>query len=190
VAWRAAGLPPLKVAVNLSVRQLKHPGLVERILAVIEETGIDPCCLDLEITEGILIDNMSLNQAGLSILRRAGVQISIDDFGTGYSSLSYLTELPADILKMDRSFVTRLGAQEGKERSYALAESIIDMAHRLQLKVIAEAVETEEQLADLQAMGCDAAQGYYFNRPVSPERIAELLTQQMTNPSTTSRLVA
>jgi diguanylate cyclase (GGDEF)-like protein len=190
VAWRAAGLPPLKVAVNLSVRQLKSPGLVERILAVIEETGIDPRCLDLEITEGILIDNMSLNQAGLSILRRSGVQISIDDFGTGYSSLSYLTELPADILKMDRSFVTRLGAQENKERSYALAESIIDMAHRLQLKVIAEAVETEEQLADLQAMGCDAAQGYYFNRPVSPERIAELLTQQMTNPSTTPRLVA
>ena len=182
VAWREAGLPPIKTAVNLSVRQLKHPGLVERILAIIDETGIDPRCLDLEITEGILIDNMSLNQAGLSILRRAGVQVSIDDFGTGYSSLSYLTELPADILKMDRSFVVRLGQPERNERAYALAESIIDMAHRLQLTVIAEAVETEAQLADLQAMGCDAAQGYYFNRPVGPDRIAELLRQQMTTP--------
>jgi len=189
VAWRDAGLPPVKTAVNLSVRQLKHPGLVERILAVIEETGVDPRCLDLEITEGILIDNMSLNQTGLSILRQAGVQISIDDFGTGYSSLSYLTELPADILKMDRSFVVRLG-QAGNERQYALAESIIGMAHRLQLKVIAEAVETAEQLADLKAMGCDAAQGYYFDRPVSPERIAELLRQQMTTPPEAARLVA
>ncbi|QJD99497.1 diguanylate cyclase [Massilia forsythiae] len=190
VAWRAAGLPALKVAVNLSVRQLKHPGLVERILAVIADTGIDPRCLDLEITEGILIDNMSMNQTGLDRLRQAGVQISIDDFGTGYSSLGYLTELPADILKMDRSFVVRLGQQEGKERAYALAESIVDMAHRLQLKVIAEAVETREQLADLQAMGCDAAQGYYFNRPVSPDIIAELLRQQTTSPSVAARLVA
>ncbi|MEN3277298.1 MAG: hypothetical protein V7631_3088 [Massilia sp.] len=190
VAWREAGLPPVKTAVNLSARQLKHPGLVERILAIIEETGIDPRCLDLEITEGILIDNLSLNQAGLSILRQAGVQVSIDDFGTGYSSLSYLTELPADILKMDRSFVVRLGQEERNERAYALAESIIDMAHRLQLTVIAEAVETEAQLADLQAMGCDAAQGYYFNRPVGPEQIAELLRQQMAAPSPGASLAA
>jgi diguanylate cyclase (GGDEF)-like protein len=190
VAWRNAGLPPIKTAVNLSVRQLKHPGLVERVLAIIEETGIDPRRLDLEITEGILIDNMSLNQAGLSILRRAGVQVSIDDFGTGYSSLSYLTELPADILKMDRSFVMRLGQPERNERAYAVAESIIDMAHRLQLIVIAEAVETEAQLSDLMEMGCDAAQGYYFNRPVSPDRIAELLRQQMTSSSVGAPLAA
>jgi len=188
VAWRAAGLGPVKTAVNLSVRQLRDPGLVERILATIADTGIDPRCLDLEITEGILIENMTLNQAGLNTLRQAGVQISIDDFGTGYSSLGYLTELPADILKMDRSFVVRLGRQEGNERAYALAESIIDMAHRLQLKVIAEAVETQDQLVDLRAMGCDAAQGYYFNRPVSPEQIAELLRQQITSES--ARLVA
>jgi EAL domain-containing protein (putative c-di-GMP-specific phosphodiesterase class I) len=178
-AWRAAGLPPIKTAVNLSARQLKRPELVERVLAIIEETGIEPSCLDLEITEGILIDNMALNQVGLGILRRAGVQISIDDFGTGYSSLSYLTELPADILKMDRSFVMRLGKGDSGDRAYALAESIIDMAHRLHLKVIAEAVETAEQLADLRAMDCDSAQGYYFNRPVSPDQIAVLLEQQM-----------
>ena len=188
-AWRATGLPPIKTAVNLSARQLKHPHLVDRVLAIIAETRIEPNCLDLEITEGILIENMALNQVGLGILRRAGVQISIDDFGTGYSSLSYLTELPADILKMDRSFVMRLGQGAEGARSYALAESIIDMAHRLNMKVIAEAVETPEQLADLRAMDCDAAQGYYFNRPVSPDKIAVLLAQQLANEAT-QRLVA
>jgi diguanylate cyclase (GGDEF)-like protein len=177
-AWRDAGLPALKTAVNLSARQLKHPELVGRVLEIIAETGIAPSCLDLEITEGILIDNMEMNRQGLQTLRQAGVQVSIDDFGTGYSSLGYLTELPADILKMDRSFVTRLGQGDQGTRGYALAESIIHMAHRLQLEVIAEAVETEEQLADLTAMGCDYAQGYYFHRPLAAEKIAELLRQQ------------
>jgi diguanylate cyclase (GGDEF)-like protein len=188
-AWRAAGLPPIKTAVNLSARQLKHPQLVDRVLEIIAETQIAPSCLDLEITEGILIDNMALNQVGLNILRRAGVQISIDDFGTGYSSLAYLTELPADILKMDRSFVMRLGQGAEGARSYALAESIIDMAHRLHMKVIAEAVETPEQLADLRAMDCDAAQGYYFNRPVSAAQISVLLEQQLASEAA-PRLVA
>jgi diguanylate cyclase (GGDEF)-like protein len=177
-AWCDAGLPALKTAVNLSARQLKHPELVGRVLDIIGETGIAPSCLDLEITEGILIDNMEMNRQGLQTLRQAGVQVSIDDFGTGYSSLGYLTELPADILKMDRSFVTRLGQGEAGARSYALAESIIHMAHRLQLSVIAEAVETEEQLADLSAMGCDVAQGYYFHRPLAADKVAELLRQQ------------
>jgi diguanylate cyclase (GGDEF)-like protein len=177
-AWRDAGLPALKMAVNLSARQLKHPEMVGRVLEIIAETGIAPSCLDLEITEGILIDNMEMNRQGLETLRQAGVQVSIDDFGTGYSSLGYLTELPADILKMDRSFVTRLGQGTQATRGYALAESIIHMAHRLELSVIAEAVETEEQLADLTAMGCDYAQGYYFHRPLAADRVAELLRQQ------------
>jgi diguanylate cyclase (GGDEF)-like protein len=177
-AWRDAGLPALKTAVNLSARQLKHPELVGRVLEIIAETGIAPSCLDLEITEGILIDNMEMNRQGLQTLRQAGVQVSIDDFGTGYSSLGYLTELPADILKMDRSFVMRLGQGEQGARGYALAESIIHMAHRLQLSVIAEAVETEEQLADLSAMGCDCAQGYFFHRPLAADKVAELLRQQ------------
>ena len=179
-AWRAAGLPAPKMAVNLSARQLKHPELVGRVLDVVAETGIEPGCLDLEITESILIDNMEMNQLGLGVLREAGIKISIDDFGTGYSSLSYLTELPADILKMDRSFVMRLGQGESGARSYALAESIIHMAHRLQLTVIAEAVETPEQLADLRAMGCDHAQGYLFHRPQSADHIAALLREQLS----------
>jgi diguanylate cyclase (GGDEF)-like protein len=176
--WRDAGLPALKMAVNLSARQLKHPELVDRVLDVIKETGIEPDCLDLEITESILIDNMEMNQMGLGLLRQAGVKISIDDFGTGYSSLSYLTELPADILKMDRSFVMKLGQGDAGARAYALAESIIHMAHRLQLTVIAEAVETTEQLADLRAMGCDFAQGYLFHRPHAADQVAALLRQQ------------
>ncbi|HEX8788509.1 MAG TPA: diguanylate cyclase [Telluria sp.] len=188
--WREAGLPALKMAVNLSARQLKHPELVERVLDVIAETGIEPQCLDLEITESILIDNMEMNQMGLGTLRQAGVKISIDDFGTGYSSLSYLTELPADILKMDRSFVMRLGQGESGARAYALAESIIHMAHRLQLTVIAEAVETLEQLADLRAMGCDFAQGYLFHRPHAAEQVAALLRQQVAAASSATRLVA
>jgi diguanylate cyclase (GGDEF)-like protein len=180
-AWRAAGLPPIKTAVNLSARQLKQPDLVQRILKIIEETGIEPRCLDLEITEGILIDNLELNQCTMTELRAAGVQISIDDFGTGYSSLNYLSELPADILKMDGSFIRRLGQPGDRGRSYAIAESIIDMAHRLQLKVIAEAVETAEQLADLRRMQCDEAQGWFFNKSLHPHQITVLLERQVVD---------
>ena len=182
-AWIDAGLPPVSMAVNVSARQLRHPQLVERILHIIADTGIDAACLDLEITEGILIDDFAALQPGLAMLRQAGVKISIDDFGTGYSSLGYLAELPADTLKMDRSFVTRLGFPAsgdaaGRDRAYALARSIVQMAHGLNLKVVAEAVETPEQYADLLAMACDAAQGYLFDRPLHPEQVAQLLRKQ------------
>jgi diguanylate cyclase (GGDEF)-like protein len=182
-AWCAAGLPPIKTAVNLSARQLKQPDLVQRILKIVEETGIEPRCLDLEITEGILIDNLELNQGTMTELRAAGVQISIDDFGTGYSSLNYLSELPADILKMDGSFIRRLGKAGDRGRSYAIAESIIEMAHRLQLKVIAEAVETADQLEDLHRMQCDEAQGWFFNKSLHPNQITVLLERQMVSAS-------
>jgi diguanylate cyclase (GGDEF)-like protein len=182
-AWHDAGLPPVKTAVNLSARQLKMPGLVERVLQIVAETGITPRCLDLEITEGMLIDDLEGNRAIMTELREAGLLVSIDDFGTGYSSLNYLSELPVDVLKLDALFVRRLGrggadALPGLRRSYAIAESIVDMAHRLQLKVIAEAVETAEQLDDLCAMQCDDAQGYLFARPMSPDQVGALLARQ------------
>jgi diguanylate cyclase (GGDEF)-like protein len=182
-AWIDAGLPPVKTAVNLSARQLKMPGLVERVLQIVAETGIAPRCLDLEITEGMLIDDLEGNRVIMTELREAGLLVSIDDFGTGYSSLNYLSELPVDVLKLDALFVRRLGrrgaeAVPGLRRSYAIAESIVDMAHRLQLKVIAEAVETPEQLADLCAMQCDDAQGYLFARPMSPDQVGALLARQ------------
>jgi len=177
-AWRAAGLPEIKTAVNLSARQLREPGLAGRVLAILAETGMPPACLDLEITEGILIEDLAANCAVVNQLRRAGVLVSIDDFGTGYSSLNYLCELPVDILKMDGLFVRRLGAASGRARAYAVADSIVAMAHRLGLSVIAESVETPEQLGDLCAMGVDAAQGYLFDRPLAPELVAALLGRQ------------
>ena len=177
-AWRAAGLPEIKTAVNLSARQLREPGLAHRLLAILDETGMPPACLDLEITEGILIEDLAASCAVLEQLQRAGVLVSIDDFGTGYSSLNYLCELPVDILKMDGLFVRRLGAAGGRARAYAVADSIVAMAHRLGLSVIAESVETTEQLGDLCAMGVDAAQGYLFDRPLAPELVAALLARQ------------
>jgi diguanylate cyclase (GGDEF)-like protein len=184
-AWRASGLPEIKTAVNLSARQLKEPGLPARVLAILHDTGMPARCLDLEITEGMLIEDLAGNCALMSGLRQAGVVVSIDDFGTGYSSLNYLSELPIDILKMDGLFVRRLGAAgsaaPGKPvgRSFAIAEAIVSMAHRLGLNVIAEAVETPEQLADLCAMGCDCAQGYYFARPLPPAEVAAMLARQV-----------
>jgi diguanylate cyclase (GGDEF)-like protein len=176
--WAAAGLPGVKMAVNLSARQLKDPGLSSRVMEVMAESGIDPRYLELEITEGVLIENLDAHQATMAELRATGIKISIDDFGTGYSSLNYLTELPVDILKMDGSFVRRLAQPSGRGRPYVIAESIIEMAHRLNLQVIAESVETAEQLDDLRRMRCDVAQGYYFNRPLHPDQIAALLARQ------------
>ena len=176
-AWREAGLPEIKLAVNLSVRQLKDPGLAARVLAILEETNMPAHCLDLEITEGMLIEDLAANCALMNDLRALGVLVSIDDFGTGYSSLNYLSELPVDILKLDGLFVRRLGAPK-RGRPYAIAESIVDMAHRLGLQVIAEAVECPEQLADLAAMECDAAQGYLFARPLPPQEVAAMLARQ------------
>jgi EAL domain-containing protein (putative c-di-GMP-specific phosphodiesterase class I) len=171
----------VKTAVNLSARQLRHPDIAARVLEIIEATGLPTGSLDLEITEGVLIDDLDANRKVMGALRAAGVLVSIDDFGTGYSSLNYLSELPVDILKMDGLFVRRLGQRSGQDtraRPYAIAETIVAMAHRLELKVIAECVETVEQLADLDAMGCDEAQGYLFHRPLPAEQVGALLARQ------------
>jgi diguanylate cyclase (GGDEF)-like protein len=181
-AWRDAGLPEVRTAVNLSARQLRDPDLVARVLRVLAESGVPPRCLELEITESTLIDDLAANRALMNELRQAGVLVSIDDFGTGYSSLNYLSELPVDVLKMDGMFVRRLGTS-ARSRSYALAESIVGMAHRLHLKVIAEAVETSEQLEDLRAMQCDCAQGFLFARPLPPDQLAALLERQCALPA-------
>ena len=176
-AWRDAGLPSIKTAVNLSAFQLADPGLVERVCRIIKAAGVDPACVELEITEGLLINNLHLSKAVFSELRAFGIKISIDDFGTGYSSLNYLSELPLDILKMDGSFVKRLENATCGENSYRIASAIISMAHSMGLVVIAEAVETEQQLASLRAMGCDQIQGYLYSRPVHASEISQMLTQ-------------
>ena len=177
VAWRAAGLPAVRTTVKLCARQLAHPGMAERILAIVEETGIDRRCLDLEIAEDALAGDKVLKGALLGRLRRGGVRMSLAGFGTGGASLHALAELPLDILKLDRSFVARLGQPEQDESARALAESIIHMAHRLQLSVVADAVESAAQLADLRAMGCDLAQGEYVGQPLGADEVAQLCRQ-------------
>jgi diguanylate cyclase (GGDEF)-like protein len=177
-AWVDAGLPAIKIAVNLSARQLNDPGLVSRVLQLVAQAGIAPHCLDLEITEGVLMDDLPRNRSTLAAFRAAGLQISIDDFGTGYSSLNYLSELPVDILKMDGQFVRRLGGDEEDERgarALAIAGAIVSIAHKLELKVIAEAVETDVQYAALAQLGCDQAQGFLFHRPLTADAVAALL---------------
>jgi diguanylate cyclase (GGDEF)-like protein len=176
-AWRAAGLPALRTTVKLSARQLAHPGTAESILAIIKETGIAPRSLDLEIADNALAGDKVLTGAVLGRLRRAGVRISIAGFGTGGASLHALAELPLDVLKLDRSFVARLGQPEQNESAWALAESIVHMAHRLQLSVVAEAVESAAQLADLRAMGCDLAQGDYVGQPLGADEIVQLCSR-------------
>ncbi|AVR96283.1 bifunctional diguanylate cyclase/phosphodiesterase [Pseudoduganella armeniaca] len=170
-AWRAAGLPPLRMAVNLSARQFAQPDLVQSIAAVLAETGLPPACLELELTESLFVDDVARAVALLHELKNLGVALSIDDFGTGYSSLSYLRTFPIDVLKIDRTFV---GQIDGDSDQAAIVVSIIALAHNLQLKVIAEGVETAEQLAFLRAHECDQVQGYYFSRPVPAEEFAAL----------------
>ena len=153
----------LSVAVNLSPHQLCDPEIVEQVAATLASTGADPHRLVLEITESALLDDVDAALDVLERLRALGVRIALDDFGTGWSSLSYLNRLPVDVLKIDRSFVDRLG---GDRRDRSIVAGMIDLAHALDLVVVAEGVETPSQLSDLFAMGCDVAQGYYFSRPV------------------------
>lgn len=176
-AWRAQGLAPVRTTVPLSARQLAHPGMADTILAIVRETGIDPCFLVLEVGEGALAGNRMLAEAVLGRLRRAGIRILVDGVGTGSAGLGFLAQLPADILKLDRSFVEGLGGPAAP--AHALAESIIHMAHRLHLAVLADGVESEAQLAALRAMGCNGAQGALFGRPASAAQIAQLFEQPL-----------
>ncbi len=166
--WQEQGYAPLRVAVNLSVRQFDHDDLVEMVERVLAETGLAPQYLELEITESLLLHNDSTNLAALQRLHGRGVHIALDDFGTGYSSLSYLQRFPIDTLKIDRSFVCGL---PDNPDDVAIASAIIGMAHSLNMLVIAEGVETAAQLEFLRERGCDQIQGYYLGRPMSPEAL-------------------
>ncbi|MCK6258757.1 EAL domain-containing protein [Fictibacillus sp. KIGAM418] len=167
-AWQEAGYPFIRVAVNVSSRQFQQTSLVEAIRRTLEETGLDPQYLELELTESIIQDSKHAISM-MNNLKAMGVHLSIDDFGTGYSSLSYLKLFPIDSLKIDRSFTSNIFADT---KDMALVSTIIAMAHNLELKVIAEGVETQEQLQFLQQGLCNEAQGYLFSRPISPEEIA------------------
>ena len=160
--WPAVnGAGPPVVGVNVSARQLADPAIVTTVAAVIERTGINPRRLELEITESVLLTDDVLAHR-LGDLRELGVRLAIDDFGTGYSSLSYLTRLPVDVVKIDRSFVDRL---HGTGDQHVLVRSVIQLADSLGLRAVGEGIETDEQLAVLQDLGCGAGQGYLLGPP-------------------------
>lgn len=163
VSWNADG-PDLGIAVNVSAVQFEQEDFPEMVSQVLEETGLDPSLLTLEITETVLVRNIELARRHLSAMRRRGVRIALDDFGTGYSSLSYLTALPTDIIKLDRTFLNREFGNAD-----AVIESVIEMAHRIGLQVVAEGVETEKQSERMKGLQCDEMQGFYFSPPVSFE---------------------
>ena len=174
-AWQNAGLGFLRVAVNLSPRQFAHPQLVQSIDAILRETGLAPQYLEIELTENLIMMEITRAVDILMQLKSNGIQLSIDDFGTGYSSLSYLKQFPIDVLKIDRTFVKDIGTDADDE---AIVKSIIGLAHSLKLHVIAEGVETAEQLAFLAQHGCDEFQGFYFSRPLAPAVFTRLLREQ------------
>jgi EAL domain-containing protein (putative c-di-GMP-specific phosphodiesterase class I) len=165
--------PPLVMSVNLSASQLTRLNLADTVESVLQETGLDGSHLTLDVTETVYVRVLAGNTEILEGLRGLGVRFSIDDFGTGYSSLAYLKRLPADAIKIDKSFVKGLG--EDVEDA-AIVRTIIELAHTLGMEVIAEGVETEEQVALLEEMGCDFAQGYHFAQPLPPEEIPALLS--------------
>ena len=164
--WRAAGLPAVRIAVNVSPLQLRSRGFIAEVAEVIGVDTHAPGGLELEITESLIMEDVKHNIATLQAIRAMNITIAIDDFGTGFSSLSYLAKLPVDTLKIDRSFVIDMTA--GPD-GLALVSTIINLAHSLKLKVVAEGVETEEQSRLLRLLGCDEMQGYLFSKPVPAE---------------------
>jgi len=173
-AWRETGFGHPRVAVNLSGRQLETENLFAVVKAALDECGLEPAYLELELTESYLMRNPEEAIATLSRLKAIGVRVSVDDFGTGYSSLAYLKRFPLDIVKVDRSFIQNIAADADDA---AITRAVISMAHSLKLDVIAEGVETEAQLGVLIANNCDAIQGYYFSRPVDADALAGMLRE-------------
>jgi len=170
--WVAAGLEPGLLSINLSPVQMRDMGLAERFARAIDELGLRPADLELEVTETALMQGLDTGANLLSQLSELGVNLAVDDFGTGYSSLAYLSHLPLDSLKIDRSFVSRL---EDQRENASIVLSVLSLAHSLGLEVVAEGVETADQLAFLQRSGCDTVQGFYFARPLPPGELDGLL---------------
>ena len=184
MAWRREGRGKIRMAVNLSVRQFAQPDLVEYIASVLAETALEPECLEIELTESLVMDDVEQSVGILHRLKTLGLQMSIDDFGTGYSSLAYLTRLPIDLLKIDQSFVRESDSADG----VAIIKAIISMAHSLGIRVIAEGVETEAQCDLLRLNNCDEIQGYLFSKPMEAEKIGVLLMENKRLPDKLLRI--
>ena len=180
--WQASGLTPPRIAVNVSQLQIGQPGFVSSVLEAIGNDAGD--ALEVEITESLFIDDLAENSIKLEALRDAGITIAIDDFGTGYSSLSYISKLPIDVLKIDRSFIIEMSKNANE---MAIVSTIIALAHGLQLKVVAEGVETMEQMNLLKLLRCDQIQGYIFSKPISADAVEIMLRTPMTSSAKSPR---
>jgi len=176
-AWRDEGFPAKRIAINVSAVQFQNDHFIEELLAMLSETGMDPKSLELEVTEGVLMEHAELASSLLQKLREIGVRVSVDDFGTGYSSLSYLRKFPLDVLKIDRTFVSEITRSTD---DLAMVTAIVSMARSLRLDTIAEGIATAEEFTALKAQGCDEAQGYFFSRPVPADQFAYLLRTQLS----------
>jgi EAL domain-containing protein (putative c-di-GMP-specific phosphodiesterase class I) len=172
--WIDAGVPALCLTVNVSARFFENPDLVGTITRTVQRSGLSPRHLDLEITESTAMSNVERTAVRLRELSDMGIHVSIDDFGTGYSSLNYLKRLPIQRIKIDRSFVQDI-ATDPDDRT--IISAVTAMAHSMKMKVLAEGVETEEQLAFLRTTGCDEMQGFLFSRPVPADEFAEMLAR-------------
>jgi len=170
--WVDAGLPLTTMAVNISAREFRDEHFLEGVIAILEETGLDPKYLELELTESVLMKRVEHTESILMSLRARGVRIAIDDFGTGYSSLSYLTKFSIDTIKIDQSFIRKITSAPNEA---SIVPAVLSMGRSLKMRVIAEGVETQEELSFLLAHECEEAQGYYFSRPVLPHVFARLL---------------
>ena len=175
-AWVDEGLPLATMAVNISAMEFRDENFLEGIFAILKDTGLDPRSLELELTESVLMKRAEFTESILKILRARGVQVAVDDFGTGYSSLSYLIKFPVDTIKIDQLFVRQITTASDDT---AIVTAVISMGRNLKLRVVAEGVETQEELAFLQDHQCEEAQGYYFSRPVLPQQFAKLLETGM-----------
>ncbi|HEX7926441.1 MAG TPA: GGDEF domain-containing phosphodiesterase, partial [bacterium] len=176
MAYQAAGLRPLRTCVNISARQFQSGDVVSMVSRVLEETGMNPQHLELELTESLLMEDSDAAISTLQALRELGVRLSIDDFGTGFSSLSYLSRFPIDTLKIDKSFIRHINT---KPSDIAIAKSIIALARSLGLKVIVEGIENQGQLEFFRAHMCDEIQGYFYAQPQSGAEFAKLLNEPL-----------
>ena len=167
---------PLSMSVNISPRQLQHPGLLDEVREALAASGIPPGSLILEITETVMMHDAEMAILRLNQLRDLGVRLAIDDFGTGYSSLNYLRSFPVDILKVDRSFVEEIGKEDNDQS--VLTASIIELAGSLNLRPVAEGVERKDQLERLLAMRCEFGQGFLFARPLDRDRLRAILSER------------
>jgi EAL domain-containing protein (putative c-di-GMP-specific phosphodiesterase class I) len=183
--WRSryASDPPLYVSINISSKHFSHAGFIGHVEDALEESAVDPQCVTIELTESLAMDDVAATAHTMAQLRTLGVKLSIDDFGTGYSSLSYLRRFPVDTLKIDQSFVKTMDAE-----NYAIVKTIVGLARNLDLKVVAEGVETADQHQLLALAGCGSAQGYLFAEPMPAKNVGAFVESNRRNAGLTKRL--